>query len=392
MARRRGGYLAREWRRAKRAMRPDRVAARFISGGRHQSFGSILRAPTRATTVTHKGNRRKWHQAAKRREQRAAQAERRRQQQAAQRARKQAAAKKKAAPRKPQPRKPNPVIAVNARTGKPITWAQAQRAVREAQQRAERLAKGLPGDAPASKPRPPRKAKPAPSRPAVPRKRVPRSGTPRPARPRVPRNLGPVSAPASAPGKNLRGVYYAATCPCQGTGRIAVQRGDGLILGSTSCPKHGRTARGKRKVLSRRAMTNAGLQGLAGWLASRKGGNRDKQQRRAHRQAERRRYAGPTEPCRACDEGVVNRGLTEQLREQYVARLAADRKFAGRRPLSERTLQAQARRAYPYDHCRECKGLGRVASQRAGGWLRRTTLPQQHRLTARERATGERRP
>ena len=35
--------------RAARAMRPDRVLARFMSGGRHQTFGAIVRSPTRVT-------------------------------------------------------------------------------------------------------------------------------------------------------------------------------------------------------------------------------------------------------------------------------------------------------------------------------------------------------
>lgn len=383
--RRRRGYLAREWRKAVHGMKPNRVAARLISGGRHQTVGSIVKAPLRTKTVTHKGNRRRQYQAEQQRRRKAAQAERRKQQLDA---RRQAAAARKAAPRKPRVRRPNPVIAVDPYTGKPITWAQAQRAVKRAQERAERLAAGLPADPP---PRKKPAAKPAPRRAATARKSPTRTPRQQPARPRTTRNLGPAPDPAAAPGKNLRGVYMALTCPCQGTGRIAVQRSDGLILGSTSCPEHGRTARGSRKTLSRRAMTTAGLPGLAGWLATRTSGNRDKQQKRAHRQAERRRYAGPTDPCPACrGEGVVNRDLTEKLRAQHVARQIDDRKASGRRPLAERTLEARARGAYPLDRCRACGGLGRVASAHAGEWLRRTPLPERHTLTARERAAGRR--
>lgn len=375
-------------------MRPNRVAARFISGGRHQTFGAILGSPWKLHTVTSSANRREQYRALQRRERQAALVERRRAARESAAARKREAAAKKAVPRPPRARKPNPVLVVNPRDGKPITYAQAVKALREAQERAERLAAGLPGDPPAKKTRTAaaakQPAKATAARPAAPR--TPRKTSAAPPRPRQEsrtrgRRVGPAPDPAAAPGKDLRGLYYVLTCPCQGTGRIATLTGDGRIIGSTSCPRHGRAARGSRKVFSRRAMTNGGLPGLAGWLSRRSG---DKSQRRAHRQAGRRRYAGPTEACSTCDEGIVNRELTLTLRAQYAERVQADRLAAGRRALGERKLEALARRAWPFDRCRDCKGLGRVPSERAGDWLRRTDLPQQHRLTARERATGKR--
>lgn len=393
MARQRRGYLAREWSKAKRAMRPNRVAARFISGGKHQTFKAIVGSPWRHKTVTSGKNRREQYAAHRRRERQKALAQKRKAQRAAQQARKKSAAAKKPAlkpPRKPRPK--SPPIAVNPRTGKPITWAQAQKALREAQERAERLAAGLPGDPPSkrghtSRAAAKKKAAPKPQSKATPRPdRKPAMRTPR-------TKLGPAPDPAMASGRNLRGLYLAATCPCQGTGRIAaVEQRDGmtLIVGSTSCPTHGRPARGRNKTFARRAMTNAGLPGVASWLASRENGNRDKQQRRAARQAERKRQAGPTLPCRACDGGIVNRDLTEKLRAEHIARALADCEYAGRKPPGLRKLEASARRAYPYDHCRECRGLGRVPSQHSGEWYRRTTLPERHRLTAREAATGKR--
>lgn len=386
--------MGRRYRRAKRAMRPNRIAARFISGGKHQSFTSIARSPFPLKTVTSKANRREQYRALQRRERQAAQAQRRRQQREAQLKRKQAAAAKKAAPKPPRPPRPkSPPIAVNPRTGKPITYAQAMKALREAQERAERLAAGLPGDPAPKKPRPARQGKTAPRRTPAARKSTPTaSRSPSSPAPRAPRKkVGPPPDPTIAPGKNLRGLYMALTCECQGTGRIATITTDGRVTGSTSCPRHGRKARGARKTFARRAMTGAGLPGVAAWLASREGGNRDKQQQRAVRQAERHRYAGPTEQCRACDEGIVNRDLTEKLREQYVERALADHVAAGRKTPSVRKLEAQARKAYPLDHCRECAGLARVPSQHAGDWYRHTNLPQRHRLTAREAATGKQR-
>lgn len=379
--------------------KPNRIAARFISGGKHQTFKSIAKSPFRTKTITNKANRRQQYQVARRREQRAAQAAKRkaaREATAQKRAyARRAAELKRLAPKQPRkPRPKSPPIAVNPRTGKPITWAQAVKALREAEERAERLAAGLSGDAPAKKPRvsqPARKGKPAPRRLRATqqspiRSRRPSSPAKRPARKKV----GPPPDPALAPGKNLRGLYMALTCECHGTGRIATLASDGRIVGSTSCPEHGRKARGSRKFFARRAMKNAGLPGLSGWLESRRGGNRDKQQRRAQRRSERRRHAGPTEICSACDEGIVNRELTDDLRAAHISDLIAKYQGMGRRLPSSRQLDAMARKAYPYDHCRECGGLGRVPSQHAGDWFRRTELPQRHTLTARERATGKR--
>jgi hypothetical protein len=381
--------MGRRYRRAKRAMRPNRIAARFISGGKHQTFKAIVTSPWKHKTVTNSTNRRKQYRAHQRRERQKALAEKRRAQRAAQQARKKAAAAKKATPRPSRVRKPNPPIAVNPHTGKPITWAQAQKALREAQERAERLAAGLPGDPPAKRARAPK----VPAKKIAPARAQPKP-TPRPAckpaKPRTPRKkIGPAPDPSAVPGKNLRGVYLAVTCPCQGTGRIAVIT-NGMVSGSVSCPTHGRTARGQRKTLSRRAMTDAGLPGVAGWLASRKRGNLDAKQRRAVRQAGRKRQAGPTLECRACDQGIVNRPLTDKLRADYIARILAECEGAGERAPSRRKLAALARKAYPYDHCRQCRGLGRVPSQHAGDWHRRTDLPEHHRLTAREAATGKR--
>lgn len=384
--------MGKRLRRAKRAMRPDRVAARFISGGKHQTFGAILGSPWRHKTVTTGKNRRSQYQAHQRRERNAAQAARRKAQREAQQQRRKAAAARRAAPRPPRkPRPKSPPIAVNPRTGKPITYAQAMRALREAQERAERLAAGLPGDAPAKPARAPRSGKAAPRRTPTPRKPTAPGRGPSSTVKRAPRRkVGPAPDPATAPGKNVRGLYLAVTCPCQGAGRIAVLTSDGRVTGSTSCPRHGRKARGARKTFARRAMTNAGLPGVAAWLASRENGNRDKQQQRAAAQAGRRRYAGPTLECRACDGGIVNRELTERLRAQHAGELIAKYEGLGRRVPSSRQLDAMARKAYPYDHCRECGGLGRLPSQYAGEWLRRTSLPQRHRLTAREAATGKR--
>lgn len=393
MARRRRSRLAREWRKAKRAMNPNRVAARFISGGKHQTFQAIATSPFRLHTITSSANRRDQYRAHKRKVTRQVQAARRAERRRAEAQRKaerrRAAELKRLAPKPPRkPRPKSPPIAVNPRTGKPITYAQAVKALHEAQDRAERLAAGLPGDPPARKPR-----KTAAKKTAAPRTAPARPATRRTTtkpRQRQPKKTAPPSDPTVTQGKNLRGVYYAATCSCQGTGRIAVFTGN-AVTGSVSCPKHGRKARGSRKVLARRAMKNAGLPGLAGWLDSRTYGNSDKQQRRAHQRSGRRRYAGPTLDCRACDEGVVNRDLTLKQREAYIARIQADRQAAGRRPLGERKLEAMARKAWPFDRCRQCQGLGRVPSQHAGPWYQRTTLPQQHQPTARETATGRRR-
>lgn len=44
MAKHKRGYLEREWRKAVRAMAPNRVLARFASGGKHQTFTGIAKA------------------------------------------------------------------------------------------------------------------------------------------------------------------------------------------------------------------------------------------------------------------------------------------------------------------------------------------------------------
>jgi len=367
-------------------MKPNRVAARFISGGKHQTFTDIARSPLRTKTITNKGNRRKQYQASKRREQREKQAARRREQREAAAARKKAAAAKKAAPRPPRKRAPSPVIATNPRTGEPITLAQAMKAYREANARADRIAAGKPADAPARAPRKRSAKAPAPAKKTAPRKKAPAKNAP------------PPPPPPPEPGKSLRGIYLAATCKCQGTGRIAtVEQRDGvtLVAGSVSCPVHGRNARGGRKVLSRRAMTDAGLPGIAGWLDAkyrRPRGNLDRKQERAVRQSGRARYAGPTVACGSCDEGIVNRAFTDQLRERYIADLVRQAEASENRVPAARKLRAAASRAYPYDRCRACRGLGVVPDEHAGAWFGRTQLRAAHRPTARELATGRRTP
>lgn len=368
---------------------PNRVAARFISGGKHQMFKSIAKAPLRTRTVTTGKNRRTQYQAHKRRQARAAAAEKRKAAAAATAERKayakRAAELKKLAPKPPRkPHPKTPPIAVNPRTGKPITLQQAQRALREASERAERLAAGLPGDAPAktTRPRPAKKvAARLPTRATATR---PRSQPPR--CPAKTRKKQPVPAPV-APGKTLTGVYYAATCVCQGTGRIVQTRDDGTPNGSISCPAHGRKARGQRKFTARRAINDAGLPGLASWLdgKTRRGrGNLDKKQRRASSRAKTRlRHAGPTVECGGCDAGIVNQQLTEDLRGRMVAELGA-----GENPPSLRKRRAAARKAYPYDLHKACGGLGRIPSQTAGDWHEQANLPEQHRLTPREKAAG----
>lgn len=364
MTRRRSSH----WRRVKRDMQPNRVTARFISGGRHQTWTAILTSPFKEHTVhTPKSGRRAYQQ-------RMAKERKARQTAAVKQRVKQPRAKKTAAPR---PGKI--VIATDPRTGKPITWAQAQKAVRDASARAERLAAGLPGDAPERTPR-----TPAAKKAAAPRKNASRKKAADPPAP---------LAPVSAPGKNLTGLYLAATCPCQGTGRIYTMR-EGRITGSVSCPRHGRTARGGRRVTSRRAMTNSGLPGVAGWLAERyrrPRGNMDRKQQRAVKQARRGRYAGPTVVCEACDSGTVNRKLTDRLREHYIAELIKMLEGEGKRVPSKRSLAAAASRAYPYDRCSVCKGIGSVPDEHAGPWFGRTKLPEKHTPTPREIATGKRR-
>lgn len=383
--RRRAGPITRRYRRAKRDMRLNRIGARFISGGKHQTFTSIVTSPWKVTTVTNSSNRRDQYRAHRERERKAAQAERRRRQREDAKARKQAAAAKKSAPRAPRkPRTPDPPIAVNPRTGKPITLREAMRSLKEAQDRAERLAAGLPGDPPAKKASAPRKkSATAPAARKAPARRRPAAKKGAPPAPPLP--------PLTAPGKNLRGLYLAATCPCQGTGRIYIER-NGAVTGSRSCPEHGRTARGSRKIFSRRAMTDAGLPGLAGWLDAkyrRPSGNMDHKQQRAVRQSGRARYAGPTAPCGHCDEGIVNRALTEQLRQRYIGDLLEQAKASESKAPTQRKLKAAASRAYPYDRCRECKGLGVVPDPHAGEWLERAGLRAQHWPTARELATGK---
>lgn len=50
MARRKRGYLAREARKAARAMRPDKVFLRFMTGGKYQTFGGLVRGAVGASS------------------------------------------------------------------------------------------------------------------------------------------------------------------------------------------------------------------------------------------------------------------------------------------------------------------------------------------------------
>lgn len=407
--RRRAGYLTREYRKAKRAMTPNRVAARFISGGRHQTFTRILVSPLRAKTVTTGKNRRRQYQGRVRRE-RAAATKRARRERAAQvqRRRDDAAyarsvqdAIRRRTPNQARPK--SPPIAVNPRTGKPITWAQAQKAVREATERAERLAAGQPGDAPAPrstggrKTTAPKKPRPGPDGATTRRRSAPkrparsqRRPSSKAAKPRT--RVQPIPDPATAPGKTLAGVYYAATCACQGTGRIVQYDRAGNPHGSVSCPEHGRKSRGERKFTAKRAITFAGLPGLESWLDGKKRrgrGNLDKKQERANRRATTRlRHAGPTVECEGCDAGIVNRALTAVLRARFITDLIEKCAAADKKCPSNRKLAAMARKAYPYDHCRACGGLGRVPDSRGGPWFERAQLRERHAPTSRQRASG----
>gem|GEM_PF-4761798 len=377
---------------------PNRVAARFISGGKHQTFTSIAKSPFRVKTITNKNNRRQQYQAARRREARALAAAKRKAVRDAAAQKKayarRAAELKKLAPKPPRkPRPKSPPIAVDPRTGQPITWPQAQKALREAQERAERLAAGLPGDAPVKAPRKTAAKKTAAARPANRSPAARRSGTARPRKPSKPRKATAIPAPPTSPGKTLTGVYWALTCACQGTGRIVQYADDGTPNGSISCPTHGRKARGGRKLTSRRAIKEAGLPGLGSWLEgkTRRGrGNLDKKQERARDRAKAiQRHAGPTTQCGACDEGIVNRGLTDQLRDAYIGDLIAKLEAQEKRIPPSRTLNAAARKAYPYDHCRRCAGLGRAPKAADGDWYESAGLKEKHRLTPREKAAGQ---
>ena len=501
--------MARRWDsiagRALHHMKPNRVAARYLSGGKHQTFTAIAKSPVKAKTVhTPKSGRRAYQQQMAR-ERKAATAQ-------ATRARKQAARDQKAArvqQRREQPRPPRAQkgpLAVNARTGRPVTWAEAQAAARDANWQAARIERGIGGRTP---PTAPARAEPAwqpdpaltPLQAAIEQaKRSPQvraraaakkeaarkqaveqrkreraaakrareraereakrererqrararrererqkraaakagarrprrspgsvvSNPPRPAAPPAgagrtpsPATLRP-TAPAprtSRPGmkakprtaqKGIYGTVMAARCPCGGTGRIPVYDPQGDPHGSTSCPVHGRRARGARRHFTRTAARDAGLPGLTGFLAKKRGKKAKRldrhQARVAHRAMYDLRHMGPTERCPEtahCTGGVWDRKARDAEREVWIAEYVAERRATGRRIPSRRRLRVLASRALPYDHCDTCGGLGRVrtstevtldGSLPIWEWRASADLPRGHRPTARERSTGRR--
>jgi len=408
--------------RTARSMTPDRVVARFLSGGRHQTIGAIARAPFKEHTVaTPKSGKRRYQQivAKERKAQAKKAAETKRAQAAAQRAvRAQTRGQKPRAPR-PQ-RQP---IAVNPRTGKAITWGQAQAGVRAAQREVDRIERELAG-APAPRPRAPRpkpeqapasksplqaaiaevkaKQKPPDRTPAKPKPRKKAAAKPR--RPLAKKNSGietvadlipgrailapttpqratpgaptapyaiPLSPRSRAARKGGKGVYGAVlrrTCECGGTGRIPTyDPKTAALTGSASCPVHGRRARGTRRHFTRTAARDAGLPGLAGYLEKkrRNGSKRlDKQQERVqHRAATDLRRMGPTVPCPQtahCDNGIWDRKDKDREREAFIAAHVAAARAEDQPVPSNRRLRKLAAQALPYEHCDTCGGLGRV--------------------------------
>jgi hypothetical protein len=133
MSKRRNKHL----RKMARDMQPNRILARLFSGGRHQTWKAIITAPFKEHTVhTPKSGRAAYEKRIRKAKAEAAAKQRREQ------------------PKKPKRPKPAAVpITVNPRTGKVITYEQAVRALHEAEDRANRLAAGLPGDKPRRNPR-----------------------------------------------------------------------------------------------------------------------------------------------------------------------------------------------------------------------------------------------
>lgn len=166
-ARRQRGYLEQQWRSARRGMRPNRVTARFFSGGRHQTWTGIVRAPVRkrTKTITPKQGR-KLHQkrmAGERRTRTKVQAAQRRQRTADQRG-----ARAQARRQNPPARKPRPgPIALNPRTGRPITWAEAKSGSNRANWQVERIEAELAGRPAPPEPGARRAAAPKPELPPL---------------------------------------------------------------------------------------------------------------------------------------------------------------------------------------------------------------------------------
>jgi hypothetical protein len=240
-------------------------------------------------------------------------------------------------------------IAVNARTGRPITYAQARAGMNAAQREVDRILAELEGRAPAA-PRPRKqaatkppstplqaaikevrakqdrgqragaakktgRAQPAAAKPKTPTRKPAKRRTGKPDRlaraiadlipdqailapttpgwatPRGSLLAKPINPNTRASRQARRGVYGAvlkATCECGGTGRIPVYDQHGDPQGSTSCPLHGRKGRGERKWFVRAAANDAGLPGLEGFLDKKRRNsskNLDKHQARAHHRA-----------------------------------------------------------------------------------------------------------
>lgn len=400
-------------------MRPGRVAARFISGGRHQTFGSIAKSPFKSKTVhTPKSGRRAYQQAmARERKVRAAEAAKQR---------KQAAVEQKAAraqqraqqPRAPRQQRQQAPVMLSPLTGKPITYREALASSRRAEREADRILTGKPARAPrAPKPTAPKtplqvaieevqkkqgakkpaaKPKPAKKKAAKPRRRV---------QPLAPVFAGSPAPKVQRPGRTVSGVVMAATCSCQGTGRVIVNSADGSPNGSVSCPTHGRSgkARGQKRWTMRAAIRDSGLPGLSGRLqrkhTARRGNSDQRQAKAADITRRETRLAGPTLPCEWCQGGISipDRKMIERLRADYISNtLAAVPE--GEKPPSKRKLEKSARLAWPHILCSHCKGLGRVETnatllpdgqQPVAEWRATAGLKKGHRPTGREQATGK---
>jgi len=408
--------------RALHHMKPNRVAARFFSGGRHQTFASIAKSPFKEKTVhTPKSGRRAYQQhVARERKARAAEVAKQRKQAAADQ---KAARAQQRAQQPRQARQRQAPIAVNPRTGKPITWRQAEVGMRQAQREVDRIEAELAGTVKPKRTRAPK----APATPRTPlhaaidevKKKQPRkrpTTTPKPAKkptrkatrrkvhPLTPVLAGTPAPRLQRPRRTLAGVAMAVTCQCQGTGRIIAYK-DGAPHGSTSCPIHGRggKARGSKKWTMRGAIRESGLPGLSGRLqrkrTARRGNSDQRQAKAADITRRETRLAGPTLPCEWCQGGITipDRKLTEQQRADYISSVLAAVP-EGEKPPSKRKLEKLARLAYPHMLCSHCKGLGRVETtatllpdgrQPVAEWRVGAGLKKGHRLTGRERATGK---
>lgn len=398
-------------------MRPNHIAARFFSGGRHQTFKAIVKAPFKTKTVhTPKSGRRAYQQrmARERKERVAAVAKQRKQAVADQRAaRTQVRQQPPRAPRRSRQQAP---VVLSPFTGKPVTYREALASSRRAEREADRILTGKPARAPrrtkAPSPKTPLQAaidevkknqprrKGAAKSNAV-RKPTVRKNARRKVEPYAPILAGTAPQQVGRPGRSLTGLAMAITCACHGTGRIPAYGPDGKTLaGTTSCPEHGRAGkrRGQKRLTTRRAIRESGLPGLSKWLIKRrdrKRGNSDKRQSAASDRARRYpRLAGPTKNCEWCQGGIVDRKLTEHLRAEFIVAALTEDPEA-----SEKRLEKEARRAYPHMLCSTCGGLGVVktavqlrqdGSRPVAEWRVGANLKRGRRLTGREKATGKR--